>query len=82
MKKRNYTDLGERLADTVLIDFKGTADDPPPLPPMVTEQALQEMAIAEQADYFGALSQISIARYGGRPGLLLKENPSLDFRQL
>ena len=38
------------------------------------------MTLKEQANYLGRLTQAAVARYAGRPDLLLKENPHRDFR--
>jgi hypothetical protein len=38
------------------------------------------MTLKEKADYAGRQAQAAVARYAGRPELLLKENPHRNFK--
>ena len=39
------------------------------------------MTLKRHAAYQGRLAQAAVARYGGRPDLLLQENPHRDVRK-
>ena len=55
-------------------------NEAPPLYPMVPEEELEKMSAEEFADYGEKLAMSAIARYAGRPELMLAENPHLNFR--
>jgi hypothetical protein len=66
------------VLETVLSNT--TDNEAPPLYPQLPPGELEKMSLQEQADYLFERGKSPIARYGGRPELMLKENPHLDFQ--
>lgn len=51
----------------------------PPLHPKVSAEELQRMSPDERLEHSKKVAIAAVARYGGRPDLMLQENPHLDF---
>jgi hypothetical protein len=49
--------------------------------PRMSQEDFDKLTPAEQYEFLTRQAIASVGRYGGRPDLLIKENPELDLRR-
>ena len=55
------------------------SNEAPPLLPNLPQEEFDRMTLKEKAAFAGRQAQAAVARYGGRPELMIQEHPYRDL---